>query len=119
MRDLAAEELSPNYVRERRIELALAPLETPMALRPLLVTVSYARTLPEGVVLPLIFEVQGPSPQSYQRREFLRTAPRSIIFTPREGGEHLVSLREAYHNKWWGSLTVQVAGELLVDPRAT
>lgn len=112
---LSLEELSPSYVRERRIDLSLAvDSESPLALRSVLIEVSYSRTMPEGVVLPLVFEVHGPSADSYLRREYLRSAPRNIIFTPREGGRHMVSLREIAHNKWWGSLIFDVAGERIL-----
>ena len=112
------EELSPGYVREKRIDLTLddeAP--SPAAFVPVLINVGYTRALPEGVALPLLLEVQGPSSQSYQRRVFTHATPSSLIFTPREGGRHLVVLREAAHNRWWGSLQLDVAGELLEAPR--
>lgn len=105
------DDICPRYIRERRITLALEPGAATRALTPILVTVDYAKAAPEGVVLPLILEVQGPSAQSYQRKEFTRTAPSSIIFTPREGGTHNVVLREAGHNRYWGSLRVSVEGE--------
>lgn len=112
------DELSPRYIREKRLDISLdQSLVKAKAFSALVLNVSYARTLPEGIMLPLIFEVQGPSPQSYQRREYLRTAPSSIIWTPREGGPHLVTLREAAHNRWWGSLSLDVEGELIEPPR--
>jgi hypothetical protein len=117
MAEPTIEELSPSYVREKRLDLALDPMAKPRANQSLLVTVGYSRTLPEGIMLPLIFEVQAPSAQGYLRREFTRTAPESIIFTPREGGTHTLILREAAHNRWWQSLVIQVEGELLEAPK--
>lgn len=115
MNPIVLEELSPSYVRELRIDLTLnadTP-QTPTAFKPLLLDVGYSRCLPEGVMLPLLLEIQGPSSTSYQRRVFSRSAPASVIFTPREGGQHLVTLREAAHNRWFGSLRLSIAGELL------
>ncbi len=112
------DEIAPSYVREKRLDLTLdESISKVRALRPALVNVSYARALPEGGMLPLVLEVQGPSPGSFQRREFTRTLPAAIIFTPREGGPHLVTLREVAHNRWWGSLTLDVEGELIDPPK--
>lgn len=112
------DEISPSYVREKRLDLTLDPSVVKVrAFQPTLVNVSYERAKPEGIMLPLVLEVQGSSPQSYQRREFTRTAPTSFIFTPGEGGPHTVVLREVAHNKWFGVLKLAVEGELLEAPR--
>jgi hypothetical protein len=112
------DELSPAYLREKRIDLTLDPTNVQVAaFGSILVQVSYARALPQGVVMPLILEVRGPSAQSYQRRLFTRNAPASFVWRPCEGGVHKLILREAAHNRWWGSLRVVVAGELLDTPR--
>lgn len=112
------EELAPRYVREDRIDLELDPSVTNVrAFGSILVNVSYARCLPQGVALPLIFEVQGPSPSSHQTRVFYRSAPAGLVFTPSEGGPHLVVLREAAHNRWWGRLHLSVEGERLDQQR--
>lgn len=107
------DEIAPRYIREKRITVALGE-DTPLQSgKPVLLTVDYSKCDPEGVVLPLVFEVQGPSSASYQRREFRRASPGSILFKPREGGTHVVTLREAFHNRWWGSVSMKVSGELL------
>lgn len=112
------DDISPSYVREKRIDLALdASVVKLRAGSSILLTVSYARALPAGAMLPLVLEIQGPSAGSYQRREFTRNAPATIAFKPVEGGSHLVTLREAAHNRWWGSLQLEVEGELLEPPR--
>lgn len=108
------DELSPDYMGAERIALTLDPSQTRVAaLESVLVQVDYAKTLPEGVVLPLELVVQGPSAGSYQRRAFTRVAPRTLVFTPREGGPHLVLLREVAHNRWVGKLRLDVEGETL------
>lgn len=114
MGDPWQDEISPRYLREDRIDLTLAdPDEAPSALRSFLVDIDYSRTLPQYVVMPLIFEVIGPSTTSYRRKIFSRTPPSSIVVTPQEGGAHRLILREAAHNKWWGKLAVDVAGDLI------
>lgn len=107
------DELAPSYLRGKRLDLEVDPDDDePRAFQPITLLVSYERTLPDGVMLPLLFEVQGPSSQSYQRREYVHgKPPRSIIWTPREGGRHLVTLREVAHNYWHNSLAIEVAGE--------
>lgn len=111
------DEISPSYVREKRLDLTLEPGAVARAFQPLLISVSSDRALPEGIMLPVLLEIQGPSAGSYQRREFTRTMPATFIFTPREGGPHQVTLREVAHNLWWGSLTLDVEGELLEPPK--
>lgn len=109
------DEIAPRYIREKRIAVTV-PSGAPAAraFQSFVLDVDYSRALPEGIALPLLLEIQGPSPQSYQRREFLRVAPQSIVFTPREGGMHLVTLREVAHNRWFGTIRIDVQGELLV-----
>ncbi len=111
---LPIDEIAPSYVKEKRFDLTLADdTGLPKANQSIVINVAYDRALPEGVVMPLILEVQGPSESSYQRREFLRTAPSSIVVIPREGGLFRVILREFAHNKWFGSVGFTVSGEPL------
>jgi hypothetical protein len=120
MSELLLDEISPRELREKRLDLALDPsITVARAFNPIVLSVSYTRTLPDGVMLPLLLEVQGPSPQSYQRRVFGSVQPRSVLFVPREGGSHLVTLREVAHKLWWGSLQIDVVGELLNPPKTT
>ncbi len=110
------DDLSPSYVGEDRLDVRLdASQETVRALQPTLFTVDYSRALPEGVMLPLVLEVQGPSAGSYQRRIYTRV-PKSVVVTFREGGAHLVILKEVAHNRWHGKLRVQVEGDALERP---
>lgn len=113
------DDIAPSYLREERIDLTLAVGQPePRAFFAILCDVGTLRTKPAGLVLPLILEVQGPSAASYERTEYHHAVPGQIVFVPREGGRHLVTLREAAHNRWFGSLRVDVAGELLEAPRA-
>lgn len=103
--------LNPEFVADDRIDMTLSDsVPRPAALRPVLVEVDYSRCAPSGVSLPLILEVQGPGPQSYRRRVYRRRAPRLVLFTPAEGGDHVVVLREAAHNRWSGRLRFTVLG---------
>lgn len=106
-------DISPSYVRDRRLALTLAPNTVPTANVPLVIYVDYAKTVPEGVMAPMVLEIQGPSGASYKVREYLRTAPTSVVVKPREGGKHFVTLREAAHNRWWGGIGFEVKGDQL------
>lgn len=105
------DELSPETIGEDRITLALAAGITPRAFLPVLVEVDYGRCGPEGVVLPLELLIQAPSAGNVIRRVLRRAAPRSIAFTPREGGLHGVLVRELGHNRWNGHLRIVVTGD--------
>lgn len=112
---LYIDEMSPPEIRERRLVLSLGSEDTPIAQRSIVLNIDYSKALPEGVVLPLIFELQGPSRSSYFRRNFIRTIPQVVLVTPREGGLHMATLREFGHNRWWGSLQFEVLGEAAVS----
>lgn len=107
------DEICPPYIGEDRLVLQLQQLGVVRAFEQVAISVDYSATEPEGVVLPLELLIQGPSPQSYVHRVFRRSKPTTLIFTPREGGSHLITLREFAHNKWWGRLVVRVEGQLL------
>lgn len=112
MADAWLDEISPRYLREQRLTLTLdASSVRPVAFGSVLIQVSYSRATPGGVVMPLILEIEGPSAGSAVRRVYSRAAPASIVWRPVEGGVHMVTLREAAHNRWWGKLRVEVAGE--------
>jgi hypothetical protein len=110
----AIEELSPTYLGETRIVLSCLTEESRvLAHHPIEVSIDVTEALPEGLVLPLELIVQGPSVGSHQRKVFSRTVPSTIIFTPREGGLHLIKIAELGHNKWWGSTKIAIAGDQL------
>ena len=112
MADAWLDEISPRYLREQRLTLTLdASSVRPVAFASVLINVSYSRATPGGVVMPLVLEIRGPSESSSVRRIYSRAAPASIVWRPVEGGVHLITLREAAHNRWWGKLRVEVAGE--------
>jgi hypothetical protein len=107
------DELSPRYIGEDRLTLALVPGAEPRAFRSVEVTVDYSRAAPEGASLPLELTVKGPTSAGFVRRYFRRARPSALSFVPAEGGVHLVRLREVGHNRWVGLLEVQVSGSRL------
>lgn len=109
------DEIAPSYIGERRIALSLSEDSEVLANQSFLVDADYSAAEPQGVTLPLVLTVQGPSPESYQRRVYYRSRPAQIALTLREGGEHLITLAEPSHNRWHGAIRVQVAGEQVGD----
>ncbi len=110
------DELAPADVGEDMIVLANESTATPKAFTPVTITIDYSACDPAGVMLPLELTITAPSRSGFLRRQFARTAPSSIIFTPREGGDHLVRITEVGHQRWWGKLVVTVSGDR-ADPR--
>lgn len=109
------DEVSPAYYGEDRIGLSLVPGQTPTQFDAVLVDVDYSRCLPEGVVLPLELTItQESGAATFQRSTFSNLAPSQLAFVPREGGVCLVRLAEKHHNRWFGSLEIPIAGELVV-----
>lgn len=109
------DEVSPATYGANLIALTVS-LETPIlrAFEAILVEVDYSEALPAGIVLPLEFTVTSESGAAlYQRRVFRRLAPTLLSFVPREGGSHLIRLAEQHHNRWFGSLLVNVEGSPL------
>lgn len=110
------DELAPLYVGEPRLVLALAPTTlNPKAFNAVDITVDYGACDPRGASLPLELIITAPSPSGFVRRIFTRSAPSTIAYVPREGGNHLIRLAEIGHNRWWGHLVISVAGDI-ADP---
>lgn len=106
------DEISPAYLRDQRFTLRIDGDDTPLAGRAVLLVCGYVGAAPQGASPPLRFEAKGPSRLGYSSADFDR-APDSIVWVPREGGLHLLTLRELAHNRWFASLRVQVEGEPL------
>jgi hypothetical protein len=109
------DEVSPVTYGQDLIRLTLSQqTQTVRAFGACLIDVDYSLTLPAGIVLPLEFTVSSSAgAATYQRRVFRRLAPLQISFLPREGGPHLVRLAESHHNRWFGSLLIEVDGATL------
>lgn len=106
------EEISPETIGEDRIDLRLDDGNlSPRAGQIITVNIDYSRCAPDGTRLPIELVVQAPSPLGFVQRTFTRTRPTSITFRAREGGGHLVMVRELAHNRWFGRLRIAIAGE--------
>ena len=106
------DEIAPEYLRDQRFTVRIDGDDTPAANRAVLLVCGYAGAAPQGASPPLIFEAKGPSRLGYRKSVFYR-APATIVWVPREGGLHLITIRELAHNRWFGSLRVQVEGDPL------
>lgn len=109
------ERIAPDEIGEGRIAVRLADVDAVLSAHvPIVLAIDYSGCLPSGVVLPLVFSVSsGRSVSSFQKRIFSRAAPSSIVWTPVEGGPHLLRFAEAFHNRWQGILRLDIAGERL------
>lgn len=106
------DEISPDFVGAEAIGLSLAdPLVPILAHRAIGIQVDYAETFPAFVALPIEVTIQGPNPDNFIRKIHTRSPPKVVTFTPKDGGTHTVLVREVSHNKWYGTLDVEVLGE--------
>ena len=106
------DEICPTYVGEQRIRmLANENSLRPRAFVALTIDVDYSACLPQGVVLPLELTIVAPTAQNFRRLVYTRAAPSQISFQPREGGKHVIRLGEVGHNRWFGYIEIEVAGE--------
>lgn len=106
------ETMLPDYVGAARIKLTPADLTPPRAFSTIIIGVELLQeALTLGLSLPLEMTVTAPSATGFVRHIFRTTIPAELSFTPKEGGPHLVRLREVGHNKWHGELVLDVAGE--------
>lgn len=116
------EVLAPRSVRSQLITLALAnPLVTPQAFVAIDISVALSgQALLSGLALPLQLSVTAPSSSingtPVYQHTFRRSIPSLISYRPREGGQHIILLRELTHMRWWGALSLNVAGDPLDVP---
>ena len=105
------DDLSPATVGESLIGLSLSPETTTALVGQLIVVVVDYSKCPGGVILPLDMIIQGPTDVSYVEKVFRKTLPLELAFVPIASGLHLVALREQAHNRWFGSLRIDVKGD--------
>lgn len=81
--------------------------------RPITLLFDYSLAAPNGVVLPLVLQVQPAfgSGVGYVEKVFRRFAPESYAFTVPSAGIYLAVLRECYHQRWQGRILFEVEGD--------
>lgn len=117
------DELNPSYGEEARITVSLLnPLAEVRERRPCPLRISTIRDgvdvcAPYGLQLPIEIIVTGPRGEpDFTRVVHRRRVPRSFTFTAKSPGRHMIVVREAAHNRWFGSLSVDVIGDRTQDP---
>lgn len=107
------DQICPTYVGEDRLVLSLSRNTlTPRAFAVIDVAIDYSATdTGGGVVLPIEVTVTAPSPVNFVKKIYRAARPTLFTFIPREGGVHLVRVRETAHNQWFGVLEINVAGD--------
>jgi hypothetical protein len=103
------DEIAPDTLAQKRLTLSVDS-ERPLVGSIVLVSVDYTGAEPEGIVLPLIYSVTQPDGTNLVRRLMKIAGPRRLSFQPELPGRHFVRLGEAFHNRWWGSVYVDVEG---------
>lgn len=112
---MTQDEICPAYIGEDRIRVSLSEdTLAPRAFAAVDITIDYtAADTDGGVVLPIEITVTAPNPTGFVKKTYRANRPTLFTFKPREGGDHLVRVREVAHNRWFGVLTVNVAGDRL------
>lgn len=106
------DELCPDYVGAEYVVLNLSdPDATLQAFTPISIDATYVAAGDEGMCLPMVLTVVAPTASNFVRRVYRRIVPSSFSFTPREGGRHVIRLGEFAHNRWFGVLILDVAGD--------
>lgn len=106
------DEVCPADIGEALVVVSLADPDVPLrAHQPIEVTFDFSRVGESGIMLPLRLTVtSGWSKASFRKVDFVRAAPASYTFTPREGGVHVVRIGEVYHRRAFGFLRLEIVG---------
>lgn len=111
---MIAADICTDDVARRLIAISLADPTTPIAAHQPVTFLLETDAGDAGLVGP--FEVtlsSGFSPPSFQRRIYRERLPSTLTFYPREGGPHLLRVREIYHQQYVGTLKFVAQGERL------
>lgn len=122
MSRILLDEVSPITVQSERISITKIEPLVVLAHDDVALVVDYSRCFENysdaenefpggGVMLPLELRVTGPS--GTRTRTFSLFAPTELFFRPDEGGTWVITLRETAHNLFWGTITVEVAGDVI------
>ncbi|HEX4334682.1 MAG TPA: hypothetical protein VH062_02145 [Polyangiaceae bacterium] len=110
-------DFSPDNVGTNRFKLSLdVTTQSPAAGVACIVNVDYSSADADGgVVLPLEVLVQAPTVDGYRRQVLTRARLDQLVVIPISGGAHMVMVRELGHNRAFGALTFNVAGDSLEE----
>ncbi len=106
--------ISPRTIGEDKIGITVDPISLPLLVGvPVTLNFDYSRTVPSGVVLPLILVVQPGFGRGagYFTKVFRKKRPGSFAFSLPGAGQWLAVLRECGHNYWQGRIVLDMAGE--------
>jgi hypothetical protein len=95
------------------IALSLRPGSLSRVNHPCTIKIDTAQAKEHGITLPVLVIVQprfGDGAE-YQELEYDTFLPGSFSFVPRKAGSYLVLIKEVFHNRWQGRLTVEIAGD--------
>ena len=105
--------ISPTFIGSDAITIEVDQVSQPLlAERAIILNFNYDDTLPNGVRLPLILQIQPAfgDGTGYFRKIFSRSVPSSFAHTYPSAGQYLILLREFGHNNWQGRLLIEVGG---------
>jgi hypothetical protein len=107
------DEICPPDVGAEKIGLQLTEPDVKLLAHvPFQISIDYSKALPVGVSLPIEVTIFGPEPGLVTRDVYKRALPSTLLLKPFSGGPHFILVREMFHNKWQGRLTVDVEGEV-------
>lgn len=107
--------LTPDEAEQQAIVISTETTEALHSKKPITLLFDYDDTLPSGVVLPLKLSVMPVSEGAAGafRKTFRRSIPSRYTFLVYHGGQYLVLLKEMFHNRWFGTLMLEVEGDRL------
>jgi len=112
--------MSPTYIGEKKLTVEVDPASELLTNRPITINFGYDNAIVSNfnhsVNLPLQLIVQpgfgeGGTGNGFISKTFRQSRPSSYTFSVPSSGNYLVTLREMYHNRWFGSLTISVTGD--------
>lgn len=110
------DEISPPFAGGRRITLTVSPTTGELrANRAIQIDIDYSDADSDGgVMLPMELIVRPPTERSgFVRKVFRRVFPKAVTIFPLSEGTHLVTMREISHNRFFGSLFLEIEGDPL------
>ena len=105
--------VAPSYEGEDMISLSIRPGSLTRVNHPCTINIDQSPAGENGISLPVLAIVQPRfgDGSEYKEIEYDTFLPESFSFIPRKAGSYLVLIKEIYHNRWQGRLTVEIAGD--------